>query len=452
LVAYDLGDSRRDYGGELVRLTAAETYEQLLFWTDRPAAGTNRTIDVVSVARAGANLALTSLDLARRSLVSAQWSATATVTNYSSAERRITIGLKGGGELLSSRAVTVPPGRSARVTFEELPLRGYYEAEIQQGDSLPLDNRRFAVPPASGPLRILGISPRPDALTSLRSIPGLTIDVISPDAYSRSRSAGHHLEIFHYSAPALLPDTPALFILPPEDNPIVAAGKTLSQPVISAWREPHRLTRYVNFILLRPGYARVLTPRSFGEAVLESPEGPLAIAMDRGGLRYLALGFDPFPYLGGKNLPVSILTLNLLEWFQEGPGKTGAPTGEPIRFPPRAAAAVRTPAGEELPVEPGSDLFSRTFFQGIYQLRRDGMSELRAVNFDDAGESDLGRPPRIQLREEPGTAGDRWSFMPLWPYLLVFALFLLLVEWFWNPPVRSGPRVRAERKATAGSA
>ena len=301
-----------------------------------------------------------------------------------------------------------------------------------------MDNRRFAVPPASGPLRILGVSPRPEALNSLRAVPGLSVDVISPAAYAKFKGGAHTLEIFHYSAPAALPDSHALFVIPPEENPMVLVGKALSRPSISAWREPHRLTRYVNFMLLRPGYARVLKPSSFGDAVIESAEGPLAIASERDRFRYLALGFDPFPYLGEKNLPVSILTLNLLEWFYEGSGKSSAMTGEPLRLPTGSpGSVVMTPRGEKITVKEGSGIFSQTTFQGIYRVSRAGKSEFRALNLETSGESDLDHPARIQLREEPNLSGGRLSLFPLWPYLLLFSLLLLLVEWFWNPPVLS---------------
>jgi len=275
-------------------------------------------------------------------------------------------------------------------------------------------------------------------LNSLRAVPGLSIEVISPAAYSRYRGGEYVLEIFHYSAPAVLPDSHALFILPPDENPLVSVGKVLSRPSISAWREPHRLTRYVNFMLLHPAYARVLRPRAFGDPVMESADGPLAIASERDRFRYLALGFDPFPYLGEKNLPVSIFTLNLLEWFYEGAGKASALTGEPLRFSTASSGAVViNPRGEKITVKEGSGIFSQTTFQGIYQMSRAGKSEFRAFNLETSGESDLDHPARIQLREEPSLAGGRFSVFPLWPYLLLFSLLLLLLEWFLNPPILS---------------
>ena len=57
--------------------------------------------------------------------------------------------------------------------------------------------------------------------------------------------------------------------------------------------------------------------------------GPLVFATAQRGARQLALGFDIFPYLGRENLPVSIFTLNLLDWFFHG-SVEGRVTGAPL--------------------------------------------------------------------------------------------------------------------------
>ena len=51
-------------------------------------------------------------------------------------------------------------------------------------------------------------------------------------------------------------------------------------------------------------------------------------------------GFDPFPFLGQENLPMSIFTVNMIDWFFAFSGERGKATGEPI---PVSARAVRRP-------------------------------------------------------------------------------------------------------------
>ncbi len=86
----------------------------------------------------------------------------------------------------AEREVAVGMGKTASATFEGLPEYPYYIAEIDARDALPLDNRRYAVAPLSRELKVLAITPRPQAVASLRSIPGVTVDVIAPTDYEKS--------------------------------------------------------------------------------------------------------------------------------------------------------------------------------------------------------------------------------------------------------------------------
>jgi hypothetical protein len=436
LSPYDLGEPPGNYGDSLSRLAKEKGYERLFFLTDHPAQGQSEAMRVISVGRPTGNLALTSFQISRASFVSPQLKARVEVSSFSSQRQALKLILKGGGRQLFSRVETIAPGKSVEFSFEGFPFHPYYEAELEVSDGLALDNRRFAIAPPPRTLEILAVSPRPESLYSLRSISGLSLKAISPEAYERTRGEGHSLEIFHYSAPVVLPQRHALFVLPPKENPLVAVGKTLAQPTITAWREPHLLTQYVNFALFRPTYGRPVKPLSFGEAILQSPEGVLALALEHEGFRYLVLGFDPFPYLGRENLPISIFTLNLLGWFHEVLGSSSAATGEPLKLNPGdERGTVVTPKGEKFPLQGGKTLFSRTFVQGVYELVRGKERRFIAVNLEDAKESNLTNPAAINLRRETAGQGGRPFLFSLWPYLLLLSLVLLLLEWFFNPPI-----------------
>ena len=443
---YDLGDSSNDYGEVLSRLAKDSSYDRIFFLTDHPVVEQGERVRVISIGQPQGNLAITSFHLSRVSFASSRLRAKIEVTNFSSKRQKVKISLKGGGRLLSTQTQAVLPEKSVSVFFEGVSFHPYYEAEIKPPDAFPLDNRRFAVPPSSKGLSVLGISPRPRALDSLRSIPGLTLKVIPPDAYEKTTGGGQALEIFHFSTPAVLPQSHALFVLPPEDNPLVFLDKPLPSSEISSWRDPHPLTRYVNFALFRPAYARPLRSRSLGDEIIHSPEGPLAIVLEREGLRYLVLGFDPFPYLGRDNLPVSIFTLNLLGWFREGVMGSSITTGKPLQFPDRRSTRVLvTPLGEKVPIKEGSDLFYRTFFQGIYQAVEDDKKDLRAVNFLDEKESDLANPSPVNLKRVTKATDRRSINLSLWTYLLLLSLLLLFLEWLFNPPVARFPYLTERR-------
>jgi hypothetical protein len=434
ITALDLGDPSIDYDKVLSQLAREHRYERVYLVTDHPARGQTPTSRVITVGRAQHNLAVTGFEIHRASLVNARLEASAKIANFSDRDEKIRVVLKGSGTTLASRELTVGTDKTATVSFEGFAEQPSYEAAIEARDALPLDNHRFAVAPASRHLQILAVTPRPQAMMSLKSIPGISVDVVSPAEYEKSERTGYGLEMFHFSAPAVPPQNPALFILPPESHSLAKPGAPVSNAAVSGWREPHTLTRYINFSLFRPTYARPLKPQSAGDVVIESPNGALAFATERQGVRYLTLGFDPLPFLGRENLPMSIFTLNLIDWFFESGGSSGQATGEPIRLGSMQSGDVlTTPAGIQVSLKPEFGYFSATFYQGIYQRGRGGKSELYARNLQDTNESDLRTPAPIELRGTAPNSSSASVLFSFWPYLLAASLLLLLIEWFITP-------------------
>jgi len=434
ITGFDLGDPSIDYDNVLSQLARERKYERVYLITDHPARGQTATARVITIGRAQHNLAVTGLEIHRASLVNARLEASAKIANFSDKDEKIKVVLKGSGTTLASRDLTVGADKTASVSFEGFAEQPSYEAAIEARDALLLDNHRFAVAPASRQLQILGVTPRPQAMMSLKSIPGISVDVVSPSEYEKSERSGYGLEIFHLSAPAVPPQNPALFILPPESHSLAKPGAPISDAAVSGWREPHTLTRYINFSLFRPTYARPLKPQSAGDVVIESPNGALAFATERQGVRYLTLGFDPLPFLGRENLPMSIFTLNFIDWFFESGGTSGQATGEPIRLGSvQPGDVLTTPTGGQVSLKPESGYFSATFYQGIYQRGRGAKSELYARNLQDTNESDLRTPAPIELRGTAPNSSSASVLFSFWPYLLAASLLLLLIEWFITP-------------------
>ena len=438
LVPYDLADTSIDYQSSLSQMAKERKYDRVFLITDHPAVGQTDTLRVITVGQPRDNFAVSSFDISHASLVGSRLEATAEVANYSSKDERIRIALRGGGAMIASRELPVSAGKTAQATFDGFPTYPYYEVEIEARDALPLDNRRFAVPPAVQNLRILGVSPRPQALSSLRSISGVTLDLIAPQEYDKIDRSGYGLEIFHYATPPVLPANPVLFVLPPDENPLVDLAKPVSRPVVSSWREPHPLTRYVNFSLFRPPFSRPLRPRISGESIIESPAGVLVFAAQQRGFRQAVLGFDIFPYLGRENLPVSVFTLNLLDWFFQGSGAKGRVTGAPLTLDAQQGNFLITPRGDKITLHPGVNNFAATYWQGMYQVDRGARRELFAVNLKTTSESDLRQLSTIELRDISSAGSKVSTLFSIWPYLLLTSLFLLLIEWFINPsPLRT---------------
>jgi len=449
LEAYDLGDQAIDYNQALTEMMREQKYERAYLITDHPVNGQGEKIRALSVGSPQANMALLAFQVRRASLANAQLEATVEVGNFSAKEEKIKVLLRGSGTLLQSRDLVIAAGKSAEASFSGFAAHPYYEAEIDVRDALALDNRAFAAAPTAANLRILAVSPRPQALASLGAIPGVKLDLVSPADYEKAARSGYGLEIFHFATPAGLPQTPALFVLPPDANALVDLGKPVARAAVSGWRDPHTLTRYVNFTLFRPAYARPLKPQAAGDVIIESPQGALAFAIERPGVRHLVLGFDPFPYLGRENLPMSIFTLNFLDWFFQSGSRRGTASGEPLALGvARQSGLLITPRGEKISLDAGTSYFTGTFRQGVYQLRRDGENQLFAVNLQDANESDLRAPAPIAMKGAESGSGGAAALFSYWPYLLLASLLVLIIEWFIFPrmtPFRA--RVRSGRVA-----
>jgi len=437
-VPYDLAEPPTDYVNLLPQLAHQRKYERVYLLTDHPARGQSGAARVITVGQPRDNFALTQFEVQRSSLANMRLEARVEAANYSERDEKLKIVLKANGTELANREIVVGTGKTASVSFEGVAAYPTYEAEIANLDALALDNRHFAVAPNSRNLRILGITPRPRELDSLKAIPGVQIDTVAPSDYDKTERAGYGLEIYHFATPAALPPTAALFILPPESNSLVNLGAPVNNVTVSNWRDPHALTRYVNFNLFRPSYARPLKPQTAGDTVIDSASGPLAFATERQGVRYLTLGFDPFPYLGRDNLPMSVFTLNLLDWFFDSPAGNSQATGEAIFLGKvQNGDRIILPGGKSLVITPGVAFFGGAFFQGIYQLKRGGEVELFARNLLDRGESDLRTAAPIAIgggNQDGASASVLFSF---WPYLLMASVVLLLIEWFLSPRMGS---------------
>ena len=134
---------------------------------------------------------------------------------------------------------------------------------------------------------------------------------------------------------------------------------------------------------------------------METNKGALVFAHERQGVRYLTLGFDPLPYLGRSNLPMSIFTLNLLDWFFASSGAQTQATGEPIPLgTSRGDDVVVTPKAQKIALPGGQNYFSGTYFQGIYQVTRGRDRQIFSRNLQDAASPTcaLRRPLRFRVQ------------------------------------------------------
>ena len=473
----------------LTRLRHADDFERVLFVTDRPVTDQPEThpgpegrggfLRTVTLDSSRPNIGLSAFRLYRSPFFPDEIHATVGIHTPEEALSQLPGGqvvIEDGQTRQRLAGLSLPPsippdrgeakgGRAAQTfSFSRLPLATSYRARIlfgegEEGDGLAVDNEAYAILPPLEEIAVLLVSPRPEVGDSLAQIPNLTLTPMTPQDYDPAAvtSASEFTCIlFHLTAPEALPPLPAAFFLPPDDNPLFSLGQSARQPALTHWTHGHPLTSYVTFPLLTPAYAQALQPSGWNTPIIESTVGPLLLAGERAGRRYVVTGFDLLPYLGRRNLPASILTLNIVGWLsdrasQSAPYKTGAmlsrhvgSVGTQRLKDSRDSKDSKTHLHVRFPRETNFQPAERALFldrQGVYTFRENGKERLVAVNLLSPEETALGRPLSLDLpvssliggersRVSPLSGGNKRG-VPVWPWLLLAVLVLCSLEWWW---------------------
>jgi hypothetical protein len=259
----------------------------------------------------------------------------------------------------------------------------------------------------------------------LSQIPYLKLKQVTPQEYEPETVARFPFVIFHLTAPESLPLTNAAFLLPPEGNALFPLGQAAPQPEITQWTVGHPLASYVNFGLLQPAFGQAFLPLAWSTPIIHATVGPVVVAAEQRGYRYAAVGFDLLPYLGKRNLPASILTLNLLGWLA---GQAGQPpslkTGASLSLH-GAAAQVSGPDGTLLSTNGERVLLLK---QGVYRVTEQGDERQLAVNLSNPQEVQLRRPLQLAVSTQSDAVSEQTADRPVWPWIIVGVLLLLGIE------------------------
>jgi hypothetical protein len=353
-----------------------------------------------------------------------------TVANFSPAPATLKADVTADGKPAADAQALVQPGDVATLEFPNLPLARVYQAQLQPSDGFSLDNVAFATAPGVATVSILFVSPVAADGESLKSIPGVDLTTRSPDAFTPKDLIKSDIAIFEYTVPKELPSVNSLFVIPPPSDPIFQfATVPIAQLQLTGWPMTDPLTDGVNFRLLNLRSGEYLGQHPWMQAVVSGAEGGLLLAGDRQGHRYVATGFNPFPYLGRQNLPMSILTLNLLSRLTGlGAPAAGYRTGESW-IVPAGVSQIALPSGERVAVAQGQT-FTHTEQQGIYRLTGSGEPTLRAVNLSDLTASDLQNiaPVEIGSAATAGATTGTPLATSLTPYVIALIIALIVIE------------------------
>ena len=432
VIVTDAPDQRDAVGRLLTDLAASGSFSEVIFASCHPVNGSVQSnVRTITVSDPVPNYAIGSFRLRREGFGSAALRARLKLANFTSQNRTLKVVLNGDGKQLATADAEVEARGVMSMEFPQVAPATIYRAELQPTDDFPLDNLAFATAAAVKAVEVLFVSPVPTDATSLSSLPGVKLRVQSPENYSPADAETADVTIFEYTVPKELPAGNALLVMPPAGDPVFNfAIRPANGIQIASWQRPDPLTDEVNFRLLELNRGEFFDLHPWMESIVSGNGGGLLLAGTRQGHRYVAAGFNPFPFLGKQNLPMSVLTLNMLSYLAGlGADSVGYRTGEPWLVP-AGVEKIILPSGASVAVKPGT-LFTAATQQGIYQLvDASGERRPRATMLGDLAESDLdlATPVTMQVPSEKRGTPIFTADIPLTVYVIAAMLFLAAVE------------------------
>jgi Aerotolerance regulator N-terminal len=388
-------------------------------------------IHPIAVGDAVANAAIGSFALRREVLGAEALHASLTIANFSPETRKLELVVTGDGKEIARAREALGARETATLEFRAIPPARIYEAKLAPDDALALDNVAYATAGSVKNVSILFISPTPADAAGLNSIPGVAVTAKSPDSYSPDELGNYDLAIFEYAAPKEIPAVNTMLVMPPPSDPVFGLTVTPTAKVeIAGWHTTDTLTDSVNFRLLSLRGGEYFGSHPWMGEVVGGDGGALLLKGERGAHRFVATGFNPFPYLGRRNLPMSVLTLNAISYLAGlGSSSSGYRTGQPWLVP-AGVERVILPSGRKKTAHPGT-LFTDVSEQGVYELvGPDGAQTPRAVNLADLTESDLSSLPllKVEAANSGSAATPVMEKSSLSDYLLFAIIALTALE------------------------
>ncbi len=411
----------------------------------------------VAVGTRGANQAIVALSLRRNA---ATLSLFAQVLNASDqpVNRRLDIALD--GVAWAGRNLSLPPGTSQTVLFDEVPpATGQVHAHLAGSDDLAVDDDAWTVNRSADPVSALLVSDGNRFLqNALVLLPNVNLSRSTPAEYSPDLTAT--LTVFDRVVPTgTLPTGNLLFIAPPTSTLLFDRNGSVTEPAPSLPPPPagadgnpasDPILRYTDLSNLHVAQAARIERTAWARTVLGSDQGPLILAGETGGRRIVIIAFD----LHDSDLPLQadfpLLIRNLVGYLSPdaaGGLAVSVPAGAPVALVADkdegvTRLSVAGPDGTLLAdyaVQPTEThfQFTGTSRLGLYVvsqwagagvIRREGFT----VNLFAPAEARLlpvQAPALPPSRRPAGVAVVESARVEWWPIAAALALLVLVAEW-----------------------
>lgn len=405
----------------------------------------NRNLPLVfhRVGERSHNVAFTALEVRANPEDPRQRAVFASLANLSptTVETRVELGFE--GEVIGSRAIRLPPGESEPVVFVTSQSKdGVYTIRHDAPDDLPADNQASVASSLPRPVRVLLVTRGNRFLEKALRAAGEVDLTVASSPLPGGRAGEWDITVLDDVVPEDWPPGNLLAIHVAEPS-WFEAGPGVKNPAIVDWRASHPLLRFVNFDNVAIAEAAGIQPPRWGTTLVESPQGPLLVAGDRGRQRVVWIGFDLLSSTWPLRVSFPMFMANAVQWLDPATARTerlNLRAGEPLRFdlpPDHGSVSVRPPGAgwQEVAVDPGATglVFGATDRQGVYRLRWGTNEVAFVVRALDPAESETTPRSEIRLGRYGGAPATtlRGAPLELWRWLGGAALVVLALEWWW---------------------
>ena len=432
--------------------------------------GDDIKLTYVPIGTAARNVGITAFSVRRYPLDKSRYEVMLEVTNTGPEQEDIELSLLGDNTLVDLTKLRLKPGERLPRFYPNLSgASRTLEAKIAplagSKDSLPADDHAYALLPERRRAKVLVVSPGNTYLEAALLLDEyLEVQVASPKDYVEKIAPSgvkQDVIIFDGATPATLPRANAIYLDPRgPGSPVKVDEKIeLKSPGFDKIERKHPIVRWTALDDVNISRGHKLTPEIGDKVVGASEQGPILVAGQRGGFKFVALGFDT----RDSDLPLRVawplLLLNSINWFTDEDAQyiSSFRTGDVWRVPvvsQSGQAKLKIPGGGELlvPVHEGRAVYLGER-AGFYELSgADGVDQAIkgnaatvatepgptatvgsfAANLLDAEESSI--EPAKELVVDGKKAGALSAFQigvrrEIWIYLLLAAMLLTAIEW-----------------------
>ncbi|MHC4712903.1 MAG: vWA domain-containing protein [Planctomycetota bacterium] len=400
-------------------------------------------VEFIKVGERADNLGVTAMDVRRNLEDPTVTEIFAMISNCADRPRETTVTLEVDGKLVDAQKVTVEPRlpRAAifkvATTFERLA-----KVAIEAEDDLPADNSARAVlePPRQIQAVILGDA-SPFLRRALTAIGNCRVTRASAAAPPVVGDGDMTVFISEGRAPLTLGRAGYLVLgATPPGGEFTREG-VMASPFVLNVDKSHPVTTFLELDDLYIAEAMKMTFPPETKVLVESEEGPLIALSYSGGARVITVTFNPMDSRWPLRISYPMFIANAVNFLASGgQGRTARMirTGDVLVVTAPGdveKVTVSDPAGRKTELASGAEgtvAFGDTAKSGVYTVEAGGVSRRYVANLTNERESDTtpGAGITVGTTQVAGVVRASRKNREVWRGLLIFALIVLLVEWY----------------------